>query len=344
VKYKEALLYRRYDNRVRCFTCIRRCILREKASGFCGNYMNIEGRLYNIGYGLISAHESRPIEIKPLFHFHPGSTAYTFSGWGCNFLCIWCQNYSLSKVKPLEIVSDYIPPENMVRYALLKGDDGLCASFNEPTIHLEYLVDVFRIGRSKGLYNVMVTNASYTREALETLIEAGLDAVSVDIKGCPKSYRRFQGIANPIEILENMRYAKENGVHLETVFLIVPKANDGLDCIKWVINSHLKYLGPDTPIHINRYYPAYRYFEPPTPMETLYRAYEYARELGIKYVYIGNIIDTNYMNTYCPRCGKPVILRSQYSTLKCNLTEDGKCKFCGEKIELIGRCRETRLI
>lgn len=334
---RDFVFYEEMGSRIRCLVCIRRCLLSEGSLGYCGNYMNSNGKLVNVGYGIISAHESRNIEIKPLFHFYPGSTAYTFSGFGCNFACPWCQNHHLSKIYPSAGLGHYIAPHVMVRYAELAGDQGLCASFNEPVIHLDYIADVFEIGRKKGFYNVIVSNGSYTREALDRLIDSGLDAVSLDIKGCVEAYRRYQAIPNPVEILENAEYALEEGVHIESVFLIVTGANDSPECIKWVIEQHIRFLGEETPLHINRYRPAYKYFEPQTPMDTLLYAYNYAIERGVKYVYIGNIWDTRYMHTYCPSCGRLVIKRSHYNLIDHELTEKNRCRFCGEKINIVGK-------
>ncbi len=343
MKYVEAKLYKVLsDDKVKCGTCIRGCILKPGQEGFCGNYMNIDGRLYNIGYGNISAFESRPIEIKPFFHFYPGSTAMTFSGWGCNFKCRWCQNYHLSMRKPRNSVGYRIPPKDMIELAIKYRDDGLCASFNEPTIHLEYLIDVFKLSKKHGLYNTIVSNGSLTVEALELLHDSGLDAMNVDIKGCEYTYRRFLGIPNPYKILETARKALELGIHVESVFLIVTGANDSEECIKWVIENHIKYLGVDIPLHINRYYPAYKYDKPPTPIETLLKAYEIALDKGVKYVYIGNIPNTEYMNTKCPRCSEILIVRDQYRTLKCNLN-GSKCPKCGYEINIKGACKPTPL-
>lgn len=317
--------------------CIRHCLLKPNGIGFCGNYMNRDGGLVNIGYGIISAHESRPIEIKPLFHFYPGSTAYTFSGYGCNFTCPWCQNYHLSKIYPTSIRGTFISPDTMVRYAELAGDQGLCASFNEPVIHLEYISDVFRLGIKKGFYNVIVSNGSYTKEALDILIDSGLNAISLDIKGCIHAYRRYQSIPDPHIILRNAKYALDNGIYIESVFLIVTDANDDMECIKWVIDQHVNYLGTETPIHINRYQPAYKYWSPATPMDILLYAYNYARDRGVEYVYIGNIWDTKYMNTYCPSCGYPVLRRSYYRLVKSELTDRNGCIKCGYKINVVGK-------
>ncbi|HDN75754.1 MAG TPA: radical SAM protein, partial [Acidilobales archaeon] len=236
----------------------------------------------------------------------------------------------------------FIPPQKIVDYALKWGDEGTCASFNEPTIHFEYLLDVFRIAKEKGLYNTMVTNASMTIEALKELRNAGLDAMSSDVKGCPDTYRRFMGIPNPDEILKTLSEALRLGIHVEVVYLIVPKANDWDECIDRVIEAHLKYLGAKVPLHINRYYPAYNYYEPPTPLSTLKKVYDKAKREGIEYVYIGNIATTDYLHTRCPKCGKVVIERTHYGVVECKLTRDNRCPYCGYKILVVGKCRRSR--
>ncbi len=137
-----------------------------------------------MGYGRLSAVESRPIEIKPLFHFWPNSTALTFSGWGCNFYCPWCQNHVLSFHHPRP-EHRVVEPEALVRTAVRRGDEGLCASFNEPATLFDYILDVFELGGRKGLYGSMVTNMYFTPRAIDMLVEVGASGWSADIKGCP---------------------------------------------------------------------------------------------------------------------------------------------------------------
>ena len=338
---RKARLFREINGRVECNVCIRFCKLKPGQRGFCGNYANVDGDLYNIGYGLISAIESRPIEIKPLFHFWPGSTAATFSGWGCNLLCPWCQNWSLSKRKPEPNEDEYVPPERIVEYALRWNDQGVCASFNEPVVFTDYLLDVFELAKKRGLYNTMVSNGTASRRTLRALRDAGLDAMNIDIKGCPRTYRKFIGLPDPEEILKNAKYALDLGIHVEMVFLVVTGANDDFECMKWVIDKHLDYMGEDVPIHINRYHPAYEYMEPPTSMRKLMEAHDYAVKSGLKYVYLGNIADASYMNTKCPNCGKVVIRRTSYATIECRVNRNGRCSFCGYKLNIIGPCAKT---
>ncbi len=327
---------------VRCGTCVRRCLVPKGLRGLCRNYRNIDGTLYNVGYGNVSAIESRPIEIKPLFHFYPGSYATTFSGWGCNLLCPWCQNWHLSKFDPEERAGTCLSPEEVVLYALNSGDEGTCASFNEPVIHLEFLVDVFSKAKEVGLYNTMVSNGTATEEALRLLRKSGLDAMNVDVKGCPETYRKFIGLSNPERLLKVASLALKLGIHVEMVYLVVTDANDWRECMEWVVENHLRYLGEEVPLHINRYYPAYKYGKPPTDLRKLMEVREMAIKRGIKYVYLGNIPDTSYLNTRCPRCGKVLIERTHYGVVKCNLEGVNRCPKCGYEIELRGVCKVSR--
>ncbi|WFO75184.1 AmmeMemoRadiSam system radical SAM enzyme [Desulfurococcaceae archaeon MEX13E-LK6-19] len=323
------------EDRVKCLVCSRGCVLGEGAKGFCGNRVNKDGRLYCVSYGLLSAVESRPIEIKPLFHYWPNSTSLTFSGWGCNFKCPWCQNYFLSMADPRPEHSIYLSPKSLVLEAIKRGDEGVCASFNEPVVHAEYVIDVAKIAREYGLYTVIVTNGYMTKRVLEEMLEAGIDGYSMDIKCCPETCRRILGI-DPYVVLSNAKYIIDNGGHVEMVYLIVTGANDSDECIDWIIDNHLKYLGENVPLHINRYYPAYKYNKPPTPLDTLFKAYNKAREAGIKYVYLGNISDEKYQDTYCPKCGKLLVKRRRYRVVEWKLTRDNRCPRCGEKIPVKG--------
>jgi len=201
----EENLYEIKDSKIRCSVCERRCLIEEGKKGMCKNYANIEGKLIHIGYGKLSAVESRPIEIKPLFHYYPNSTALTFSGFGCNFYCPWCQNHHLSFSEPREEIPT-IPPEYLVDLALKHGDEGLCASFNEPTTLFSYLLDAFSLGKEKGLYGTMVTNGYFTLKALEKLVESGVSGFSIDIKGCPEM-KRALGTIDHKKVFRNARKA-----------------------------------------------------------------------------------------------------------------------------------------
>ncbi|MDP2765897.1 MAG: radical SAM protein [Candidatus Methanoperedens sp.] len=179
---REGLLYETKAQGVKCNLCERCCHIPEGKRGFCKTRANIDGKLYTLVYGDINALESRPIEIKPFFHFYPGSSALTFSTWSCNFTCPWCQNFHLSKKSPEPEDANFIAPEAIVKMAVENKDDGLCGSFTEPTLLFEYCLDAFPLARKKGLYNCFVSNGYMTLETLRMLKEAGMDAIKIDMK------------------------------------------------------------------------------------------------------------------------------------------------------------------
>jgi pyruvate formate lyase activating enzyme len=333
---KKALLYTRVDDSVQCNTCERRCIIPVGSCGWCGTRINIDGELYTIVYGDISGLESRPIEIKPFYHYWPGSTSLTFSTWSCNFNCPWCQNSSLSRAKPNIKYVNYVEPYEMVDIALKYGDEGLCVSFNEPTMLFEYSIDVFRIGSRRGLYCCYVSNGYMTIEALRMLAESGLTGIKIDVKGDKEVYRNYIGGCDVDIVWRNIREARSMGLHVEVVNLIVTDVNDDEACIREIVERHMKEAGPETPIHFTRYFPAYRFHNPPTKIETLEKAYRIAKEAGVYYPYIGNVPGNPYENTYCPNCNYTLIKRYGYRIVKYEVI-DNKCPKCGFKIHIAGK-------
>ena len=336
----EALLYEKLSgDKVKCGLCERRCLLSLGQKGFCKTRVNLDGKLYTLAYGDLSALESRPIEIKPFFHYWPGSTALTFSTWSCNFDCIWCQNHHLSKTKPDPMKSTYCSPEIIVEQALLGKDNGLCASFQEPTILTDWVVPLFKIGRKKGLYCCYVSNGYMTLTALRLLKESGMDGLKIDLKGDAKTYRRYCGGADVEKVWRNVREAKKMGLHVEVVNLVVTGVNDNEDCLRWVIQRHLKEAGAETPLHFTRYYPAYKFCNPPTKIDTLEMAYEMARKAGVLYPYLGNVPGHGYENTYCPKCKEKLIQRLGYTILKYKVSPNKNCPKCGEPVHITGKYR-----
>jgi len=335
---REAILYEKMPKgKVRCGLCERRCLISPGARGFCGTRMNLNGTLYTLVYGDLSALESRPIEIKPFFHYWPGSTALTYSTWSCNLDCVWCQNWTLSKVKPRPQTARYYAPERVVEAALKAGDEGLCSSFQEPTLLTDWNIQLFRKARTKGLYCCYVSNGYMTLEALRLLWDSGMDGLKIDVKGDAETYRRYCGGVDVEIVWRNAREAKKMGFHVEIVNLVVTGVNDDDECLRWVIERHLKEVGPETPLHFTRYYPAYRLNNPSTKVETIERAYEMAKEAGVAYPYIGNVPGHRYEHTYCPECGETLIKRFGYRVVRYRLTDDKRCPKCGYHVNLRGR-------
>ena len=250
---REALLYEPLKGgRVRCLTCERRCVLEPGQKGFCRTRENRDGVLYTLVYGDISSLSANPIEKKPFFHFWPGSVALTAGTWSCNFTCPWCQNYDISKVEPDPARANYVSPERFIRMARYYRCQGTSISFNEPTLLLEWSLDVFRLARREGLYNNYVSNGYMTEEALRVLAEAGMDAIKFDMKGGPGAYERYCAAKQEV-VWRNIRLARELGLHVEVVTLVIPGVNDDEETIRAIARGVRENAGEDTPLHFTRY-------------------------------------------------------------------------------------------
>ncbi|RZN33856.1 MAG: AmmeMemoRadiSam system radical SAM enzyme [Methanophagales archaeon ANME-1-THS] len=342
---REALLYEPEGQKVRCKTCERFCEIAVGTLGFCKTRMNRDGKLYTLEYGDISSLSANPIEKKPFFHFFPGSKALTAGSYGCNFSCPWCQNWDISKSAPSRDLFDqtfphrvcnYISPERFVRLVKERGCQGTSISFNEPTLLLEYSLDVFALARKQGYYNTFVTNGYMSADALNVLVECGLDAMNVDVKGCKDAVLHYCG-ADIEKVWRNIREAKHRGVHIEITTLVIPGVNDTADCLRSIASRIRKETGEKTPWHLTQYYPAYRSLElglyrGRTPVETLERAWRLGKEEGLQYVYLGNVPGHPYENTYCPDCGELIIERYGFTVTSYRLTGAHTCPACGAAI------------
>ncbi|MCX8191233.1 MAG: radical SAM protein, partial [Nitrososphaerales archaeon] len=248
---REALLYEKIDDRVRCKTCERFCEIAPNQLGFCKTRKNIDGKLYTLEYGDISSISANPIEKKPFFHFWPGSYALTIGSWSCNFTCPWCQNYGISKYPPNLNRSNYLSPKGFVRAVREEGCQGTSISFNEPTLLLEYSLDVFTIAREEGFYNTFVTNGYMSLEALRLLKEYGLDAMNIDIKGDEEAVKKYCGV-DVNRVWRNCVEAVKLGIWIEITTLIIPGVNDDEECLRSIANRIRRDLGENTPWHVTQ--------------------------------------------------------------------------------------------
>ncbi len=329
---KEGLLQERVGDKVRCLTCERRCLLAEGASGWCRTRRNVKGTVYTLIYGNASCLSANPIEKKPLHHFFPGSVALTAGSWSCNFGCPWCQNWDISKSPPRK--GRYMSAEEFVKTALSWGCQGTSISFNEPTLSLEWSLDVFPLAREKGLYNTYVTNGYMTPQALDLLIEAGLDGMNVDIKGGAEAVKKHCKGIDVEKVWRNCRQAKGKGVHLEITTLVIPSVSHDEETLREIAMRIHDELGAETPWHVSGYYPAYRFQAPPTPLSALERGWRIGKEEGLDFVYLGNVLGHRLENTYCPACGELLVERYGLSVVE-NKLQDSRCSTCGRAIPIV---------
>ncbi|MBY8983959.1 MAG: AmmeMemoRadiSam system radical SAM enzyme [Candidatus Lokiarchaeota archaeon] len=326
-----------------CLTCERKCKIPKGKTGFCQTRINKDGEIYTIVYGLIPALSFNPIEKKPLYHFHPGSKAITIGTYGCNYSCFWCQNHHLSKTNVLTAIQfatsdEYITPKRLIETAIKNNCEGTSISFNEPTLLFEYSLEVFKLAKQYGLYNTYVTNGYMTEDILRDLVDAGLDAMNIDIKGDSDMVKKYCG-TDVDKVWRNAKLAKELGVHVEITTLLIQGFNSEEEIVKKITKRIFSELGELTPYHISRFFPHYEskkfgLYEP-TPLELLYNAYETAINVGLKYTYLGNLSTSKNDNTYCPKCSKLVIKRKILGLKELYLDSEGNCKFCGSAICII---------
>jgi len=332
---KKSILQERVGDRIRCGVCERRCRIVAGGRGWCRTRENRDGTLVTLIYGSVSSIAANPIEKKPFYHFYPGTCAYTVGSWSCNFGCPWCQNWDISKSAPLSN-GRYVSPAQFVELTLKSGCQGTSISFNEPVLSLEWAIDVFRLARRRRLYNTFVTNGYMTRESLSLLMDAGLDAINVDMKGDADAVRNYCKGIDVEKVWANCQYARLHGVHIEITTLVIPTVNDAPGTLGGIARRIVEDLGVDVPWHVTAYYPAYRFKAPPTPHSTLERAWHTGKEAGLRFVYVGNVPGHQYDNTYCPGCGTLLIRRRGFD-VAANLVRDGRCPFCGHSIAGVWR-------
>lgn len=334
---KEALFYDRLEGgKVLCALCPRKCVLKDGQRGFCGVRENRGGTLYTLNYGLVSAFAVDPVEKKPLFHFYPGSPILSISTVGCNFECPWCQNYDISRGRPEDAGGESLSPEYIVDYAKRRSIPLIAYTYNEPLIWYEYVLDTSKLAKREGIANVLVTNGYVNLEPLAELLPF-IDAANVDIKAFdPSVYARYP--KGKLEsVLEAVVAMKSKGIHVETTYLLVPTVNDSDDQIRSMAKWHMDALGPDTPLHVSRFFPMYKFTHvSSTPIHSLEKAWQIAKDQGLRYVYVGNLPGNKGEHTYCPSCGALLIERFGFQILSWKLDRENKCSECGEKIPIRG--------
>ena len=331
----EARQYAKLENRtVKCSLCNHRCTIQEGKNGICGVRVNEDATLYAATYGKISAEAVDPIEKKPLFHYLPGTLSYSLGSVGCNFHCEHCQNWHISRAELKTAMLRDLSPEEGVSRALAHGSRSISWTYNEPTIWHEYPLDMGLLARKEGLGTVYVTNGYITEEALRELAPM-LGAYRVDLKAFSDEFYRKVCGARLQPVLDSAALARELGMHVETVTLVIPGLNDGMDEMKDLILWVIEHLGPETPMHFSAFHPDYKMTDRGgTPVATLEKIYRKAKDLGLRFPYLGNVYHHEYENTYCPSCGATLIERQGFSSRFREL--DGRqCKKCGETIEIV---------
>ncbi|WP_066497561.1 AmmeMemoRadiSam system radical SAM enzyme [Abyssisolibacter fermentans] len=326
-KLVEALYYQKGKNdSLRCKLCPHNCLILPNGVGICKVRKNIDGELYTLNYGAVTAYHIDPIEKKPLYNYYPGHYIFSVGSFGCNLKCSFCQNFEIAHEIPSY---KYVSPKELVEIASsYENNLGIAFTYNEPSIWYEYILDTAKISKAKGLKNILVSNGYIEKQPLEELLKY-IDAMNIDLKAFSNEFYLEICKGSLEEVKDNIKIAAEK-CHIEISTLLIDDLNTSKDEIiglcKWLAS-----VDENIPLHLNRYYPSYKMNNPATKVETIMKLRDVAKKY-LYYVYAGNIF-SNDKNTYCPNCGALIVKRS--NNMKLINFKNGKCVVCGYKLNII---------
>jgi len=316
---------------VMCLICPNECVLKEGEVSQCNNRIVRNSKLYTMAFGNPCSVNVDPMEKKPLYHFLPGSRAYSIATAGCNLACLNCQNWTISQTRPDRTRNYDLMPERVVEEAVKNNCRSIAYTYSEPVSFFEYVYETALLARKAGVKNVIKSNGYVNPEPLRKLCTVA-DAANIDLKSFREStYLKLSG-GKLQPVLEALKIYRDSGVWLEITNLVVPSWTDKPEEIaamcKWLSENGFK----DNPIHFSRFYPVYKLEQlPPTPVELLNNAAKIAKGEGLRYVYTGNVPGNEQANTLCPGCGTTLIIREGYRIVT-NSISGGKCPDCGKEI------------
>jgi len=329
----EALYYSKLDESlVQCLLCPRNCTIDPGKFGNCHARRNRGGVLSSEVYGKLAAVNLDPIEKKPLYHFFPGSEILSIGTTGCNFHCVFCQNYTLSQCDNRHpVLIKNMTPEELAAQSLKKKNNlGVAFTYNEPVINFEFMSKTAELVKKNGQYTVMVSNGYINHDPLKKLLE-NIDAFNIDLKAFNETFYKKYSKATLEPVKETIKQIALSGKHLEITNLVIPTVNDDDDEFEEMCNWIVHETGKDTVLHLSRFFPRYELDQYPTPAETLFRLYDIAKS-KLNYVYIGNLATEIHSNTFCPDCKQLLIERTYYHTKLKDINQEGKCKKCGSHV------------
>jgi pyruvate formate lyase activating enzyme len=326
-KFYEKLPYKK----IKCKLCPRECVIDDRERGYCGVRENRGGTYYSLVHSRICSLHADPIEKKPLFHFAPGSLAFSVATAGCNVNCKMCQNWEISQVRPEQVRNVYLPPDKLAEAAREGRCFSIAYTYNEPVVFCEYVLDAAEAGHAAGVKSVVISGGYIQEEPLKQLCRR-VDAVKIDLKAFSEKFYKevVNGELKPV--LETIVTLRKLSKWNEIVYLVIPTLNDSDEEFKGLARWVKAELGPDVPLHFSQFHPEYLLKNlPPTPVATLERAKAIADAEGLHFVYLGNIPGHPAESTYCPKCRRAVVERTGL-TVKAVHLNHGRCKYCQEAI------------
>ena len=318
------------DGRIQCDLCPRYCKLHEGQRGLCFVRARERDAMVLTTYGRSSGFCIDPVEKKPLNHFLPGTPVLSFGTAGCNLTCKFCQNWDISKARAADRLQDEASPEAIAAAAVRSGCRSVAFTYNDPVIFLEYAVEVAQACRARGIKTVAVSAGYICAEPRREFFRH-MDAANIDLKGFTEGFYKNLCSARLAPVLETLEYLQhETDVWFEITTLLIPGENDAPGEVEALCRWIMDRLGPDVPLHFTAFHPDWKMMDaPPTPPATLHAARRIARDVGLRYVFTGNIHDPAGQATYCHACDAVLVGRDWYDITAWNFTTDARCGACG---------------
>ena len=334
----EARFYQKLDNRrIRCKLCPRECVVGDKERGYCGVRENRGGTYFTLVHSRVCAAHIDPIEKKPLFHYLPGTMAFSIATAGCNVNCKFCQNWDISQSRPEEIPAQYLSPHQAADVAQRYNCPTVAFTYSEPVVFAEYAMDTADAAHAAGVRSVVISNGYMQHDSLVAAY-GKMDAVKIDLKAFSESYYAKVVTGQLKPVLDSLVTLRKMGKWTEIVYLVVPTLNDDDAEFRGLAAWIKANLGCDVPLHFTQFHPEYLLKNLPiTPVPTLERARQIAMAEGLHYVYIGNVPGHPAQNTYCPQCGKMLVERVGFTAREVRIRKDSTCPYCGHRIPGIWR-------
>jgi pyruvate formate lyase activating enzyme len=329
----EAKFYQKLQNKkIKCNLCPRGCTVGDKERGYCGVRENRGGTYYSLVHSRVCAAHVDPVEKKPLFHYLPGTVAFSLATAGCNVNCKFCQNWNISQSRPEQVPAEYVPPQRVAALAKQYGCPTIAYTYSEPVIFAEFLMDAADAGHEAGVWSIVVSNGYMQEEAMRAAY-GKMDAVKIDLKAFSESYYRDVVTGQLKPVLESLVTLKKMGKWTEIVYLVLPGLNDSDAEFRGLATWIKTNLGEDVPLHFTQFHPEYLLKNLPiTPVPTLERAKAIADAEGLHYVYIGNVPGHPAQNTYCPKCRRMLVERVGFTASQMLIRKDNSCPFCRHPI------------
>jgi pyruvate formate lyase activating enzyme len=308
---REAMWYETRGRMVHCQLCPHQCILGENDRGFCRTRVVKDAKLHTIAYGNPCSANLDPMEKKPLYHFLPGKPILSIATGGCNLRCLNCQNWQISQARPEDLRNYDLPPQQLVEKVMDNNIPAIAYTYSDPIVFYEYVMDTGKLAREQNIRNVLVTAGYIEEKPLRQLCTVA-DAANVDLKGFSDNFYKKVCGAKLAPVLNALKVMQNEGVWVEVTRLIVPTLSDDMDDHRAMCDWIVEAMGPGTPLHLSRFHPQHKLQHlPPTPVDTMYRAYDIAKAAGLHFIYVGNVPNNPFQDTICPACGDAVIRREK---------------------------------